>query len=480
MMKEVIQSVATGLKVIGWNGGLLLLALVLIFTIIALLIFSRREETVVQESIHLSDLSKLWTMKDGEEIHISELYPIWRDQPSLSRDAVTIEFRNPRVQAFMDKKIENAWFKKFPQQKAVCLQLLKLLDQEGQCPSVVDLRGDVEAGWDENTYQILAKTNLLDHSLNVAEEAVQQLSVTKAWHVIPDTMIAALAHDLGKLESIRGYLYSLGEHPLAAGRPLCRIPEFEKLPKKDEILQAIKLHHKTPRGLLGKTLKKADQKARQKELDSTTLQDEIEDTKNKAVQPSEPTNQNTKNEAAWRTQADIYNEVGNGEPNTPNSSPQLVDISAWFDGAKFLDELKPYINKMFGRRFLAFSMPEGHVYFQAKVLEEVARKMAEKAGCMEIATMAKKDESMRDILFTIVHHLRAEHDVIDRGLIKDTFFGGYFDVTRKIGKSIKGYYTPFHAEPFGSIAEMEHTKPQMLRDIVKVRPYLDNNMEDEN
>ena len=161
MMKEVIQSVATGLKVIGWNGGLLLLALVLIFTIIALLIFSRREETVVQESIHLSDLSKLWTMKDGEEIHISELYPIWRDQPSLSRDAVTIEFRNPRVQAFMDKKIENAWFKKFPQQKAVCLQLLKLLDQEGQCPSVVDLRGDVEAGWDENTYQILAKTNLL-------------------------------------------------------------------------------------------------------------------------------------------------------------------------------------------------------------------------------------------------------------------------------------------------------------------------------
>ena len=124
----------------------------------------------------------------------------------------------------------------------------------------------------------------------------------------------------------------------------------------------------------------------------------------------------------------------------------------------FLDELKPYINKMFGRRFLAFSMSDGHVYFQAKVLEEVARKMAEKAGCMDIATMAHKDESMRSVLFTIVHQLRAEHDVIDRGLIKDTFFGGYFNVTRKIGKAIKGYYTPFHAEPFGSIAEMEQSQ----------------------
>lgn len=101
---------------------------------------------------------------------------------------------------------------------------------------------------------------------------------------------------------------------------------------------------------------------------------------------------------------------------------------------------------------------------------------------MEIATMGQGDESMRSVLLTIVNHLRADHEVIARGLIKDNFFGGYFNVTRKIGKSIKGYYTPFHAEAFaakghtaGSIAEMEQNKPKMLRDIVKVSPYLDNN-----
>ncbi|MBM9616021.1 HD domain-containing protein [Desulfobulbus rhabdoformis] len=420
-------------------------------------------------------MSKIWTEDGSGEVHISELSPLWRDEQSLAASSKTILFQNPRVTLFMENILNGVWFKNFPQQKTVCARLLSLLDEQGECPSVVDIRGDVEGGWDENTYQLLARISLLDHSLNVAEEVVQLLSENKAWHVIPDTMIAALAHDMGKLESMRGYLYSVGEHPLAAGRAFTGISEFEKLPKKDEILQAIKLHHKMPKGLLGKTLKKADQKARQKELESTTLQKDFADTKEHAPPLSATTiDPGTNNNAAWQAQADIYNQEHNTNSRKPKTAPQMVDISSWFEASQFLDNLKPYINKMFGRRFLAFSMPDGRVYFQAKVLEEVARKMAEQAGCMEIATMANKDESMRGVLYTIVHQLRADHNVIDRGLIKDTFFGGYFNVTRKIGKTIKGYYTPFHAEPFGSIAEMEQVKPQMLRDIIKVSPYLDD------
>ena len=87
--------------------------------------------------------------------------------------------------------------------------------------------------------------------------------------------------------------------------------------------------------------------------------------------------------------------------------------------------------------------------------------------------MAQKDLTLRQVLFTIVHHLRVEHDVIARGLIKDAFFGGYFTVSRKIGKNMKGYYTPFHAEAFGSIAEMEQAKPALLRDIQRVSSFLD-------
>lgn len=117
-------------------------------------------------------------------------------------------------------------------------------------------------------------------------------------------------------------------------------------------------------------------------------------------------------------------------------------------------------------------MPDGYVYFQTKVLEEVARKQSERAGSMEIATMAQKDPTMRQVLLTIVHQLRGENDIIVRGLIKDNFFDGYFTVTKKVGKSMKGYYTPFHAEVFGSIAEMEHGKPEILRNIQSVKPHL--------
>ncbi|TKB08823.1 HD domain-containing protein [Desulforhopalus sp. IMCC35007] len=459
---------------IDWDHFILWLALGLAVMVVMILIFSKKKRV---KEIHLHELSKIWIKEGSKTIHISELSPLWREQQPVPGDNESLELHNPRAIAFMENILHKPLFEKFPQQKAVCEQILKLLDKEGNCPSVVNLQGDVEGNWDENTYRLLAKTTLLDHSLNVAEQVVQILSDNKAWHVIPDTIIAALAHDLGKLQSIRGYLYSLGEHPLAAGRPLAAIAGFNALPKKDEILRAIKLHHKMAKGLLGKTLKKADQLARQKELETTVLQEVPKTVVNEDISADIP-HPVTKSitTSARQAQADIYNDCDESDQEKSTSiAPELIDISGWFDASQYLEELKPYINKMFGRRFLAFSMPDGHVYFQVKVLEEVARKMAEKAGSMDIATMAQKDESMRSVLLSIVHQLRAEHDVIDRGLIKDSFFGGYFTVTRKIGKSIKGYYTPFHAEPFGSIAEMEQAKPAILGDIVKVSPYLDNN-----
>ncbi|MCK9293482.1 MAG: hypothetical protein M0P70_00230 [Desulfobulbaceae bacterium] len=47
-------------------------------------------------------------------------------------------------------------------------------------------------------------------------------------------------------------------------------------------------------------------------------------------------------------------------------------------------------------------------------------------------------------------------------------------VTKKIRKSLKGYYTPFHAEAFGSIAGMVADKSDTLRNNLKVEPYLND------
>ena len=151
--------------------------------------------------------------------------------------------------------------------------------------------------------------------------------------------------------------------------------------------------------------------------------------------------------------------------------PRPLDIARWFDAAGFLALLKPVINRLDGRRFLAFSMADGLVYFQVKALEQAARQQAERAGCMEIATMAADDPTMRRVLFAVVQRLRQEPEVIARHLIRDSYFGGYFLLTRRFGKELRGYYTPFHAECFGSIAEMERAKPDLLRDIVKVTPW---------
>jgi hypothetical protein len=461
-----------------WPTIILGVALVLIGVAGTLVLRSEEQEASILEQMTLSVLSRRWvrpktsTRIEGVK-HISELAYLWRNEQVIAEGIEKFELAHPRSRSFASQLRTWSFFNQAPGQRAVCLEIVCLLDREGLCPSVVDVQGDVEAAWEQNTYRILAKTTLLDHSLNVAHQVVKQLSDNQAWHVIPDTMVAALGHDLGKLKSARGSLYALGEHPLAAGAIISGIPGFKELSRKEDILRAIKMHHKMPEGLLGKTLKKADQQARQQELErgvGVEVTEEIKESHEEEAKEKPP--KLSSREAVQRVQADIYGETINPAPSREEiAPPQRMDISRWFDAAGYLALLKPYINRLEGRRFLAFSMADGLVYFQVKVLEEVARKQAQEVGCMEIATMAQDDPTMRQVLFSVVQHLRKEHEVIATHLIKASYFGGYFLVTRKHSKEMRGYYTPFHAEAFGSIAEMERAKPELLRDILKVSPH---------
>lgn len=435
-------------------------------------------------AITLKELSRLWAKaRETGEIRIDDLAPIWREEKkSGTKNRKSYSFKNQKIADFFNTYIDQApCFRKAPLKKEVCYQILLLLEKEGGCPSVVNAADDVETSWDSNTYTLLGKTSLLDHTLNVALEAIKLLHKDDANHVIPDTLVAALGHDLGKIPSIKGHLYSLGEHPLAAGRVLAEISSFKQLTRKEEISRAIKLHHKRPEGLLGKTLKKADQLARQKELERAVEQladqgiqpvQPILSSEKSSVQPGPASSSSARGSgAAWQAQADIY---GEEKPLTKKKAeaPKLINISAWFDAEILLDNLRPYINRVSGRRFMAFSMANGYVYCQAKAMEEVVRKQAEQAGAMDIGTMAVDDLTMRRVLFTVVHHLRSKHEVIARELIQEQYFGGYFTITTKGGKTMKGFYTPFHAEAFGSIAVMEDKKTGLLRNFKSVEPYL--------
>lgn len=468
------------------NGVLLSVILSLVIYIFLVFVFGGKKQKAVarQREIPLSEIAELWArgQRTGK-LHIRDLAPLWRKSALTAEEKSEYHFRTAKVEYWFSSNIlRQPWFDQAEAHKEICYQLLRLLEEEGGCPSVVNPSNDVEASWDTNTYNMLGRTSLLDHSLHVAEHAVSLLMEADAHHVIPDAMIAALAHDAGKLPSNRTHLYSLGEHPLAAGRVLAEISLFKGLSRKEDISRAIKQHHMKPEGLIGKTLKKADQKARQQELEEAVeprAEDHKDPQRRESTEEASLDHQlalhppRSADGSARKAEADIYGDSKEDTAKSSKNVPQALNISSWFDAQAFLAELTAYINRVDGRRFMAFSMPDGYVYFQAKVIEDVTRKLAEQAGAMDIATMAEKDKTMQRVLFSVVEQFRAKHDLIARDLIKDQFFGGYFNVRMHSGKVLKGYYTPFKAEAFGSIAEMENSKKGILKNFASVEVYQD-------
>jgi hypothetical protein len=439
-----------------------------------------------KQEIPLHDIAKIWTagQRTGQ-LHIRDIAPLWRKSTLTTKEKSDYLFNDTGVELWFNTHILKApWFDQAKAHVEICYQLLRMLEAEDPCSSVVNPAGDVESSWDNNTYAMLGRTSLLNHSLHVGEQTIALLVTAEAQHIIPDAMVAALGHDIGKLPSNRPHLYSLGEHPLAAGRVLAEIGPFKRLSRKEDISRAIKHHHSSPEGLLGKTLKKADQKARQRELEEAVeqLQKESKEIstslKLPEVQKSPATTKEVQDQGilARKADADIYGENNCPIHNTNSSKPERINISTWFDVQQCIAELKPYINRIQNRRFMAFSMPDGYVFFQPKAIEEVIRKLAGAAGAMDIATMDAKDKTMQTVVFSVVDHFRTEHDLIARNLIGDQYFGGYFNITMKSGKVMKGYYTPFKAECFGSIAAMEEDKRQkaILNNFSSVEVYRDS------
>ena len=449
----------------------------LLLYILGIITLGRKKQatTTEQQEIPISELAEIWAeSKRTGQIHIKDIAPLWRKSTITEEERSDYTFKYSVVEKWFQNNIsKQPWFNQAEAHMEICYQLLQMLEKENPCPSVVNPSNDVEASWDTNTYNMLGQTTLLNHSLHVAEQTISLLIDAEAHHVIPDALVAALGHDIGKLPTNRTHLYSLGEHPLAAGRVLAEIKLFGELSRKEEISKAIKHHHMRPDGLIGKTLKKADQKARQQELEEAvnTQKQQGKPTENTtAEQDSLPT---AENNLAKQADIDIYGDVNKAASrNSPSSgSIKQINISNWFEADSFLTELKPYINRLEGRRFMAFSMPNGYVYFQPKAIEEVIRKLAEKAGAMNIATMAEKDKSMQKVLFSVVEQFRSGHDLIARDLINDQYFGGYFTIKIQSGKTMKGYFTPFKAEAFGSIAELEDNKKGILNNFAAVDVY---------
>lgn len=481
---------------IGINGILVCAIGTLIFYILAVIVYGVKstKKKTEPEHIPLADIANELWLKGQEtgKIELKDLAPLWRKSMISEKERSDYAFKTTQVEEFFTFMINQPWFDQADAHKEICYQLLRMLEEEGDCPSVVNPSNDVEASWDSNTYNMLGRTTLLDHTLHVAKNTVDLMMEAESHHVIPDAMIAALAHDIGKLPSNRTHLYSLGEHPLAAGRILAAIKPFKGINRKTDITKAIKEHHMKAIGLIGKTLKKADQIARQQELETAVDLEPIEVVKaepnpeqkqqknlpkplpdppvpSSEKAPPLPPYSSGGSGSARQAEADIYGDESQGKSKR-NEKPKTINISTWFDPQLFLVDLFPYINQIQGRRFTAFSMPNGIVYIQIKAIEEVIRKQSKDANAMDIATMGPKDKTMQKVVYTVVDQFR-KHNVIATDLIKDQYFGGYFTINVKGGKStMKGYYAPFKAEAFGSVAELESKRKGFLKNFTSVEP----------
>lgn len=474
--------------------------------------------------ILLQDICPVWIKrKDGQlirldkkngegtpQVKIESLAPNWREPEAVKpeEELKKVDLQNERAARF---------YKKFAKAKKeyrnVIAHLLILLDKEGGCSSVVSRQAmqDPETSWDSSTYQKLGMITLLDHTLNVAELVITQLKEEESGHMVNDAVVAALGHDIGKLPSKQVKLYALGDHPLTSAEVVAAIPGFDKLSKKDIILKLIKTHHKDSDEFLAKTLKHADQRARQAEIGQVDAR--IAAQERTAEAPAQPAEKQNKaevekevtpvilpqlvailpgnlssakqtSEAAWKTQHDIYGidipdskEKRWGSHQKSKEQIPELNISPWFDADQCLKEIKQRINVINGNIFQVFSLSTGVVYVQSGLIRDILMEQAKKAEVMDITMRDKNNNAeMRPVLLSAVNILRGRN-AIETSLIGEQYFGGHFAVHYRDGQKQKGYYTPFTAEVFlspgESIGELEQKKKGRLMDITSVDVWKD-------
>lgn len=188
-------------------------------------------------------------------------------------------FKNASVTGFWEKHISTREAGgNDHQKKMVVLDILCLLDKEGDCPSVIKWgRHDYDNGYIAiGAYDALGKITLTEHSLRVAELVAQELAGQESvQHLFFDAMIVALGHDLGKLPSVfDNKVYTTSDHSFMARHVFDKFVNFKTLPDKQRLLCCIVEHH-IPKGgdLVVELLRKCNIEARKIEINWETKQE---------------------------------------------------------------------------------------------------------------------------------------------------------------------------------------------------------------
>ena len=355
-------------------------------------------------------------------------------------------FKNPETRAFWTEEIEpnRRPFEK-RRELAVIKRVLLELDERGLCSSVV--AGDGKSAF-APTAKRFSRVTLLDHSLRVARcmrEIHDSLYTERV--LFGKHLIAALAHDVGKMEHLRpeGTRYVKDDHAAASARALnAWIMECggeEAALEFRSVVDSVRNHHRSVDGAdpILKNLKRADKAAREEEFSGVRRSPRAEAT----------------------------------SPDGADAGPPdwlLRDIPRILNG-----HVGPAINAAtleeapFAR---AISSTNGVVYICPHYLLDGIREHMERE---EIADMRFFDPSRPSELLAkllVTTSLKARNWVGEG--VRDGYYAAFWNYEYG-GKKVRkgGFWIPVFAEAFDvPLSELEKRKNAELRRIASISPCL--------
>ncbi len=455
------------------------------------------EITKTKKEIALEELSKIWRMEcfenqEAKEKYKEELIQEIKKETINDKTESSI-FKNERLQSFYNKHIKNNKSME-PLPKNVIIGIMKLLEEKGSCPSVVQNpknENDYDAtrlAHQKNEYGLLSQVTLLEHSLNVAEELLRLHDFS--YLTMPRDIIAALGHDLGKIPEYHVGVYATGDHPDISLYVLSQIEGYKEIQCRKEVEDAITKHHLAPKEPFSKDLIKADHTARQEELKALKEKQMAEqlkanqDAESKKQEANQPPQQQIEQKSNQEIEQNAESQIEQQEPNkaaatenekqsddngaqsddiinsteTDDDIPDLdriikqakhekalkgdetkkdkiddseIDLE-WLSIEKMLLIIKDqYLNKMIDGKFSAFSTKNGYVFVQSGKIMDTFARMAKEEGRLQYYDIDDKKER-KAIQLKIINIMR-ERGYIAEELVQKGYFGGYFIIKFKQG-----------------------------------------------
>lgn len=315
--------------------------------------------------------------------------------------------------------------KQFENQEVLDLtvELIKLLEKHGDCPSVVSMRGDLGANYLLGVKNRLINISLKEHSYEVAMNMIEAIKESykglSCNSLIPKVVIAGLAHDIGKIPELRSSPFcNTYEHHIISAQRLWEMFAGKNPFLAKNVISAVENHHAYSKDELTLMLKEADRQARTAEM-------------LKLLQ-----------------------------------SGNTIPLENWFYIDEFYKRIEPYINFSKGStKWKAFTF-RGIVYCKPRFIYEIA-----KAFCIDTnhPDWGFLDNSLyENALYRIVNRLR-DCGFISEQLGTDRFAGRYV-INTHVGMKHKEILTPLNPIGFYNMKELEARKIGFLEIIKSVWP----------